>query len=216
MFGSLTGWQLVSNEFWDATNSTGIPFQYWCENLDGTEVEAGTGYLTATTTLVRDTAPEYTLSGGVSGSGTVVTFASGVKRVFAAPIGRGILPTLPTINTTAAASERLESTAFPVGAASTATLLNGGGVFEHGRRNERYRLRRVYDVAVHRSAAEAAEAGCDNHECWHWNQGVHVCSKCSAAWVVLPRDAQADERRHATVTGRVYGPDVWVTHSAWD
>lgn len=122
--GAITGWQAISNEFWDATNSTGVPFQYWCENLDGTEVEAGTGYLTATTTLVRDTAPEYTLSGGVSGSGTVVTFSAGVKRVFAAPIGRGIMPTLPTINTTAAASERLESTAFPVGTASTATLLN--------------------------------------------------------------------------------------------
>lgn len=122
--GAVTGFQALSNELWDATNTCGIPCQYHIATLDGSQIEAGYGYLTDTTTLVRDSAPEFTLSGGVAGSGANVDFGSGTKYVYVAPHGKGILPSLPTINTTAAASERLEGTAFPCGSASTATLLN--------------------------------------------------------------------------------------------
>lgn len=120
--GAVTGFQALANEF--RVNSVGIPFQYHIATLDQSYVESGYGYLSNATTLVRDSAPEFTLSAGVAGSGSNVNFPSGTKYVHAAPIGRGFMPVLPTINTTAAASERLESTLFPVGTAGTGTLTN--------------------------------------------------------------------------------------------
>lgn len=122
--GAVTGFQALANELWDSGTSTGIPFQYHIVTLDGSQIEAGIGYLSASGTLVRDAAPEFTLTGGVAGSGSNVNFASGTKYVYAAPVGRGFLPTLPTVNTTAAASERLMGTAVPCGSAGTATLAN--------------------------------------------------------------------------------------------
>lgn len=118
------GFQLLSNQLWDTTNSTGIEAAYWLYNGDRTEIECGVGALSALNTFVRDTTPEYTLFGGVSGSGSKVNFSAGTKYLIISPGGRGLLVPATTINTSAAANERLETSAFAVGTASTSSLTN--------------------------------------------------------------------------------------------
>lgn len=68
---SPTGFQ----SFATAYPIVGTPFRYTI--VGGAEWEAGTGYLTNSTTLVRDTVED-----GSSGLGVAVNFSAGTKDVF--------------------------------------------------------------------------------------------------------------------------------------
>lgn len=119
--GAVSGFQAFSPAI-----PTNVPFQYVIQSLDGTQVEMGVGYLSNATTLVRDSAPEFTYTGGVASTGTglsKVALSAGTKYVGIAPYGRGLRPTLPTIYTSA--NKRYQTTKTPFGTAGTATLNNG-------------------------------------------------------------------------------------------
>lgn len=116
--GAVAGHQAISNEF-----ATNVPLMYVIHNLDGSQCEMGIGYLSASTTLVRDTAPEYTYTGSTAGSGSKVNFSAGQKFVRVAPYGRGLRTVMPTVYTSA--NKRYQTTKTPFGTAGTATLSNG-------------------------------------------------------------------------------------------
>ena len=71
-----TGFQTFANAF-----SVGTPFLYCITG--GAEWETGTGWLSASTTLVRDT----NVFDGSSGQGVLVNFSAGTKDVFCTVLG---------------------------------------------------------------------------------------------------------------------------------
>jgi len=58
--------------------ATGTPFLYCIAHQSANEWETGTGYLSASTTLVRDSG----VMDGSSGPGVLVNFSAGTKDVF--------------------------------------------------------------------------------------------------------------------------------------
>ena len=60
----------------NAAFGTGVRFDYTIENSVGGEWEVGTGYLSASTTFVRETVIES------SNSGAVVTFSAGTQTIW--------------------------------------------------------------------------------------------------------------------------------------
>lgn len=74
-----TGYQTFANAY-----ATGTPFMYCIEG--GSEWETGIGYLSASTTLVRDTVED-----GSSGLNTAVNFSAGTKNVFVSAIAHYLM-----------------------------------------------------------------------------------------------------------------------------
>lgn len=68
-----TGFQTFSNAY-----STGTPFLYCIEDTTSGLWETGTGYLSASTTMVRDA----NVMDGSSGPGVLVNFTAGTKNVY--------------------------------------------------------------------------------------------------------------------------------------
>jgi hypothetical protein len=120
---AVSGFRRPQDIFWpnNGTTNVGIYFQYHIYSLDGLQHEAGIGRLTAANTLER-TVVEATINSGVAGSGTALSLSAGTKYVVCSPIGQGIMPTLPTVYTSA--TTRILSSAWPVGTPDTLTTSN--------------------------------------------------------------------------------------------
>jgi len=75
--GAATGFQSFNSAF-----GTNVRFYYCISSSGGTEWETGEGYLSGSTTLVRDEIADS------SNSGSLVNFSSGTKDVFCTQIAR--------------------------------------------------------------------------------------------------------------------------------
>lgn len=120
---AVPGFRLPSDQFWtnNGTTDVGIPFQYHLYGLDGVQHECGIGTLTSATVMER-TVVEATIDNGVDGYGSKVSLSVGTKYLVASPIGQGILPSLPTVYTSA--TIRALNSLFPVGTPDTLTTSN--------------------------------------------------------------------------------------------
>jgi hypothetical protein len=94
--GAVTNFVSLNSIFSNDTTAAGIPFQYFIIQQDGSEWESGIGHLTASDTMARDV-----VETNNSGTASLVGFSAGTKFVVATPIGRGIVPCMPTIDTSA-------------------------------------------------------------------------------------------------------------------
>lgn len=67
-------------------------FEYWIEDATNNTWEQGTGYLSASTTLVRETVRDNSL-----GTTALINFGNGTKTVRVAPSEHSFIPAMPTI-----------------------------------------------------------------------------------------------------------------------
>lgn len=75
---TLSGTAPTTYQSFNTAFGTGTPFIYCIVHQSANEWETGTGYLSASTTLVRDS----NVFDGSSGSGNLVNFSAGTKDVF--------------------------------------------------------------------------------------------------------------------------------------
>ena len=76
-----TGRISFNTAFGSGTETTAVRFAYVIQSSDESEWETGIGYLSASTTLVRETVMQS------SNSNNAVTFSAGTKKVFGSLIG---------------------------------------------------------------------------------------------------------------------------------
>lgn len=76
-----TGRITFNAAFGSGTETTAVRFAYVIQSSDESEWETGIGYLSASTTLVRETVMQS------SNSNNAVTFSAGTKKVFGSLIG---------------------------------------------------------------------------------------------------------------------------------
>jgi hypothetical protein len=76
-----TGRISFNTAFGSGTETTAVRFAYVIQSSDESEWETGIGYLSASTTLIRETVMQS------SNSNNAVTFSAGTKKVFGSLIG---------------------------------------------------------------------------------------------------------------------------------
>lgn len=110
----------INSIFSNDTTDAGIYFQYHVVHKTANEWESGIGHLSASGTMVRDWV-EANHSGGTSS----VSFTAGTKYVRAAPIGRGVLPCLPAVQSTVEVDARVIPSGKQYWPTARATTITG-------------------------------------------------------------------------------------------